>query len=105
MIAISDEWNQLQSAFETLLEQNFAITEDDKSQKRNINSRRFDAFRRLLLKNVSEEDEAAFEKEFNPPRAKKKRKRGEGMEAAIPRRGKTRRWRKTERKKATRTRR
>ena len=66
MIAISDEWNQLQSAFETLLEeQNFAITDDDKSQKRNINSRRFDAFRRLLLKNVSEEDEAAFEKEFN----------------------------------------
>ena len=80
MIAISDEWNQLQSAFETLLEeQNFAITtDDDKIQKRNINSRRFDAFRRLLLKNVSEEDEAAFEKEFNPPRAKKKRKRGDG---------------------------
>ena len=78
VIAISDEWNQLQSAFETLLEQNFAITDDDKSQKRNINSRRFDAFRRLLLKNVSEEDEAAFEKEFNPPRAKKKRKRGDG---------------------------
>ena len=37
VIAISDEWNQLQSAFETLLEQNFAITDDDKSEKRNIN--------------------------------------------------------------------
>ena len=77
VIAISDEWNQLQSAFETLLSQQ---KEEDDGQKRsnNNNRRQFDAFRRLLLKNVSEEDEAAFEKEFNPPRAKKKRKRGDG---------------------------
>ena len=37
--------------------------DDDGNQKRstnNNNRRQFDAFRRLLLKNVSEEDEAAF---------------------------------------------
>jgi len=84
--AISSEWNELQSAFETLLDGGggegnngsaaVASNEDNSENKKRRNRGVvFDAFRKLLLRNVSEEDEKALELEFNPP-APKKRKRG-----------------------------
>ncbi len=77
-VLISKEWNEIQSAFETVLEKHDdnAARSDDATTKRK-NNRRLDAFRSVLLRNVSEEDEKEFEKEFNPPVPKKKRKRGE----------------------------
>jgi len=71
----------MQSAFETLLDDGngsaaVASNEDNgENKKRRNRGVVFDAFRKLLLRNVSEEDEKALELEFNPP-APKKRKRG-----------------------------
>ena len=74
----------MQSAFETLLDGGegnngsaaVASNEDNSENKKRRNRGVvFDAFRKLLLRNVSEEDEKALELEFNPP-APKKRKRG-----------------------------
>jgi E3 ubiquitin-protein ligase BRE1 len=68
---ISKEWLELESAFETILSDLNVDKDDDDEEEDKKNERsnggthrkRLDAFRELLLRNLSEEDERAFEAE------------------------------------------